>query len=232
MLAQRNQLENERKQFTEAAIRLGKERALLEREKEDVEELRRAMDTQSLLKELPSTPGYARGLLYAGLYNTRTIFAAIYSWLKHQRPGMTPVRKPTTTAELSTPAALATITNTVLNHPHATGAGGGTPARRSAALLMSTPTGSALKPALRSRATAAADEIGKMTPGGAALSSVYFTPSTPYQGHGGAAPAVAPSSTGSSGKKEVRFVNTGEIDPRGVDAFENWENVRRQADAV
>ncbi|TPX67890.1 hypothetical protein SpCBS45565_g03517 [Spizellomyces sp. 'palustris'] len=54
------QLEEERGKFTEAAIKLGIERAALQREKMAFEEERRSLATQKLLKSLPETPGWLK----------------------------------------------------------------------------------------------------------------------------------------------------------------------------
>ncbi|KND04005.1 uncharacterized protein SPPG_01453 [Spizellomyces punctatus DAOM BR117] len=54
------QLEEERGKFTEAAIKLGIERAALQREKMAFEEERRSLATQKLLKSLPDTPGWLK----------------------------------------------------------------------------------------------------------------------------------------------------------------------------
>jgi predicted DNA-binding protein (UPF0251 family) len=60
---QRKELENarmlldqERKQFTEAAVRMGLERAQLQKEKETLEENKRQVETEELLKTMPTTP--------------------------------------------------------------------------------------------------------------------------------------------------------------------------------
>lgn len=60
---QRKELENarmlldqERKQFTEAAVRMGLERAQLQKEKEALEENKRQVETEELLKTMPTTP--------------------------------------------------------------------------------------------------------------------------------------------------------------------------------
>ncbi|KAI8818978.1 Afadin and alpha-actinin-binding-domain-containing protein [Fimicolochytrium jonesii] len=53
----RKQLDAERKRFTDAAIKLGMERAALQREKVAVQEERRAIETRALLQTLPDTPG-------------------------------------------------------------------------------------------------------------------------------------------------------------------------------
>jgi predicted DNA-binding protein (UPF0251 family) len=60
---QRKELENarmlldqERRQFTEAAVRMGLERAQLQKEKEALEENKRQVETQELLKTMPTTP--------------------------------------------------------------------------------------------------------------------------------------------------------------------------------
>ncbi|KZT25324.1 hypothetical protein NEOLEDRAFT_1156280 [Neolentinus lepideus HHB14362 ss-1] len=51
------ELEEERKKFTEATIRLGKERAALEAEKLKLQEEMRSWQVQQMLSELPPTPG-------------------------------------------------------------------------------------------------------------------------------------------------------------------------------
>ena len=49
-------LDQERKQFTEAAVRMGIERAALQKEKEVLQETKRQAETEDLLKQMPSTP--------------------------------------------------------------------------------------------------------------------------------------------------------------------------------
>ncbi|KAI9318269.1 hypothetical protein BDR26DRAFT_417082 [Obelidium mucronatum] len=57
MIARRSeQLDEERRKFTEAAIRLGRERCAFEREKEDFEEQKRTLTTQHILEQMPDTP--------------------------------------------------------------------------------------------------------------------------------------------------------------------------------
>ena len=51
-------LDQERKQFTDAAVRMGIERAALQKEKVALEEVKRQEETQELIKEMPSTPLY------------------------------------------------------------------------------------------------------------------------------------------------------------------------------
>ncbi|THU93888.1 hypothetical protein K435DRAFT_967090 [Dendrothele bispora CBS 962.96] len=53
---QKQELEEERTQFTEATIRLGKERAVLEAEKLRLEEEKRSWQVQVMLADLPATP--------------------------------------------------------------------------------------------------------------------------------------------------------------------------------
>ena len=60
---QRKELENarmlldqERKQFTEAAVRMGLERAQLQKEKDALEENKRQVETEELLRTMPTTP--------------------------------------------------------------------------------------------------------------------------------------------------------------------------------
>ncbi|KAI8826333.1 hypothetical protein BJ741DRAFT_631540 [Chytriomyces cf. hyalinus JEL632] len=50
------QLDEERRKFTEAAIRLGRERVAFEQEKEAYEEEMRAISTQHILSQMPDTP--------------------------------------------------------------------------------------------------------------------------------------------------------------------------------
>ncbi|KAJ3223473.1 Afadin- and alpha-actinin-binding protein [Chytriomyces hyalinus] len=50
------QLDEERRKFTEAAIRLGRERVAFEQEKEAYEEEMRAISTQHILSQMPHTP--------------------------------------------------------------------------------------------------------------------------------------------------------------------------------
>lgn len=52
----RRLLDQERKQFTEAAVRMGIERATLLREKEAIEEEKRIKEMEQVLKQMPSTP--------------------------------------------------------------------------------------------------------------------------------------------------------------------------------
>lgn len=49
-------LDQERKHFTEAAVRMGIERAALQKEKDEFEESKRQVETESLLKQMPTTP--------------------------------------------------------------------------------------------------------------------------------------------------------------------------------
>lgn len=49
-------LDQERKQFTEAAVRMGIERAALQKEKELLQENKRQVETEELLKQMPTTP--------------------------------------------------------------------------------------------------------------------------------------------------------------------------------
>ena len=51
-------LDQERKQFTEAAVRMGIERSALQKEKELLQESKRQVETQELLRQMPSTPLY------------------------------------------------------------------------------------------------------------------------------------------------------------------------------
>ena len=51
-------LDQERKQFTEAAVRMGIERSALQKEKEMLQESKRQVETQELLRQMPSTPLY------------------------------------------------------------------------------------------------------------------------------------------------------------------------------
>ena len=51
-------LERQRKSFTDAAIKLGVERAALQKEKEQLERAKHLTHTRQLLSDLPSTPGY------------------------------------------------------------------------------------------------------------------------------------------------------------------------------
>ncbi|KAJ3130338.1 hypothetical protein HK098_002567 [Nowakowskiella sp. JEL0407] len=53
-------LEEERKSFLEAAIRIGKERALLQEEREEFEREKRSITTQHLLQSLPKTPAFLK----------------------------------------------------------------------------------------------------------------------------------------------------------------------------
>lgn len=49
-------LDQERKQFTEAAVRMGIERAALQKEKDLLQESKRQVETEELLKQMPTTP--------------------------------------------------------------------------------------------------------------------------------------------------------------------------------
>lgn len=53
---EREQLDQERRQFTEAAIKLGRGRAALQAEREAFEEEKRSLQTQAMLSSLPDTP--------------------------------------------------------------------------------------------------------------------------------------------------------------------------------
>ena len=52
----KDQLERERREFTEAAIKMGRERSILQKEKHAFEEQKRIWETESLLMALPATP--------------------------------------------------------------------------------------------------------------------------------------------------------------------------------
>ncbi|KAJ3078632.1 Afadin- and alpha-actinin-binding protein, partial [Rhizoclosmatium hyalinum] len=57
MIARRSeQLDEERRKFTEAAIRLGRERCAFEKEKEEFEDEKRFAATQKILTDMPDTP--------------------------------------------------------------------------------------------------------------------------------------------------------------------------------
>lgn len=53
-------MEEERKRFMDAAVKLGKERALFEQERDEFEQARMAVETQQVLKNLPSTPAWLK----------------------------------------------------------------------------------------------------------------------------------------------------------------------------
>ncbi|KAI8609795.1 hypothetical protein BC830DRAFT_1173255 [Chytriomyces sp. MP71] len=57
------QLDAERRKFTEAAIRLGRERVALEQEREQFEEAKRAAVTRDLLTQMPDTPLFMKAAL-------------------------------------------------------------------------------------------------------------------------------------------------------------------------
>ncbi|TPX44005.1 hypothetical protein SeLEV6574_g04769 [Synchytrium endobioticum] len=57
---QREQLDLERRRFTDAAVKLGVERVTLEREREEFEEGKRMLETQKVLSVMPSTPNWLR----------------------------------------------------------------------------------------------------------------------------------------------------------------------------
>ncbi|KAI3647135.1 hypothetical protein MP228_007356 [Amoeboaphelidium protococcarum] len=58
--AQRDQLERERVKFTEAALKLGKERERFEQEKQEFEKASRQVVAQKVLTELPATPQWLK----------------------------------------------------------------------------------------------------------------------------------------------------------------------------
>lgn len=49
-------LDQERKQFTEAALRMGIERANLQKERDELDEQLREKETAAVLSQMPSTP--------------------------------------------------------------------------------------------------------------------------------------------------------------------------------
>ncbi|TPX30729.1 hypothetical protein SmJEL517_g05777 [Synchytrium microbalum] len=55
---QREQLESERRRFTDAAVKLGVERVNLQRDREEFEEEIRAFETRRVLSTMPPTPGW------------------------------------------------------------------------------------------------------------------------------------------------------------------------------
>ncbi|KAJ1557940.1 hypothetical protein HK096_004477, partial [Nowakowskiella sp. JEL0078] len=57
---QREQLESERKNFLEAAIRMGRERTVIQAEKEVLEREKRSFATAQLLQSLPKTPAFLK----------------------------------------------------------------------------------------------------------------------------------------------------------------------------
>ncbi|KAJ1811652.1 hypothetical protein LPJ75_004043, partial [Coemansia sp. RSA 2598] len=59
---EKQQLEDERKRFTEAAIELGTERAELKREREEFEQAKLSRTTADLLAGLPATPQWMKGM--------------------------------------------------------------------------------------------------------------------------------------------------------------------------
>ena len=64
---QRQQLDEERKQFTAAAVKLGRERSAFEQEKHEFEDEKRLLETQHILKDLPATPNWLKQSVRKGI---------------------------------------------------------------------------------------------------------------------------------------------------------------------
>ncbi|RUS20402.1 Afadin and alpha-actinin-binding-domain-containing protein [Endogone sp. FLAS-F59071] len=75
----REQLDQERRQFTEAAIKMGRERAALRAEREAFEEEKRSLQTQALLFSLPETPYWLKRQQAGPAQSTPILAASINS---------------------------------------------------------------------------------------------------------------------------------------------------------
>ena len=58
------ELDQDRQKFTDAAIKMGLERAALQKERATLEEERRVRDKAGILENLPPTPSYDQDLIW------------------------------------------------------------------------------------------------------------------------------------------------------------------------